>query len=315
MASRTASAPEASRVSDHWAKLALEQQEQPNLRAEIGWLDSPIVLERYTNPKITGHAKVNWFEWAVRSYVPPDTANACTLGCGDGGLERHARRLKLQAHFDSYDISEGAVEVARRQAERDRWRDIDYRQADLNTIEFEPSSYDVFFASMTLHHVAELERLYRQMDKALRPGGLVIFNEFVGPRKFQWTGLQLAIVNRLLAALPERLRRDRTRPGELKHEVRRPSIEEMDAIDPSESVLSDRIMPLAHRFFEPVEIRDYGGTILHLLLDRIVGNFDPDRPQDVEILQDFFDLETLCLKTGVLRSDFTCAVFRKSRRR
>jgi hypothetical protein len=85
----------------------------------------------------------------------------------------------------------------------------------------------------------------------------------------------------------------------------------MDRIDPSEAVLSDRIMPLAHQFFEPVVIREYGGTILHLLLDRIIGNFREDTEEDREILFEIFELEALLLKTKVLPSDFAVAVFEK----
>ncbi len=292
----------------HWSNQARKSQ----LRAELSWLGSRIVNERHINPAISGQAGVGWLEWVMSNFVPMAATTACALGCGDGGLERHARFLGFQATFDSFDISSGAIKTAREEAVRHGYTGIRYRQADLNEIRLLPKGCDVAFASMSLHHILHLEELFEVIHDALIPGGLLIFNEFVGPRKFQWTDLQLLIVNQLLAALPPRLREDQSTPGELKAEVLRPTIEEMDAIDPSEAALSDQIIPLAHRFFEPVAVRSYGGTLLALLLERIMSNFREDSEEDAGILLDIFQLESLLMKTGVLASDFALGVFKKA---
>lgn len=292
----------------HWS----DQARKPDLRAELSWLGSRIVSEKHINPAISGRPDVGWFEWAMASFVPMDATSACTLGCGDGGLERHARFLGFQAIFDSFDISRGAIEAAQETAARHGYTGIHYQQADLNETRQLPRKYDVVFASMSLHHILNLEQLFQAIHDALVPGGLLVFNEFVGPRKFQWSDLQLLIVNRLLATLPPRLREDRSTPGQPKADVIRPTIEAMDAIDPSEAALSDQIIPLAHRFFEPLAVRDYGGTLLALLLERIMSNFREDSAEDVGILLDIFQLESQLLKTGVLPSDFALGVFKKA---
>jgi SAM-dependent methyltransferase len=287
------------------------RHQSPHLGGEVNWLDSAIVRERYIHPAISGQPDVSWFEWVMAGYVPRTAASICNLGCGDGSLERHARVLGCRAAFDSIDIAEGALAVAREEAARLGLAGISYQQVDLNNLCSLPKQYEVVFGCMSLHHVRNLEQLFQAVHEALVPGGRLIFNEFIGPRKFQWTDLQLEIINRVLAAFPSRLREDRSQPGSIKEPARRPTIEEMDRIDPSEAVLSERIMPLAHQFFEPVVIREYGGTILHLLLDRIIGNFREDTEEDREILFDVFELEALLLKTKVLPSDFAVAVFEK----
>ncbi|MBZ0110931.1 MAG: class I SAM-dependent methyltransferase [Thermoanaerobaculia bacterium] len=302
--------PETS-VSKHWSDKARERQIEPERQAQIGWLDSRAVLETYINPAISGQSKIGWFEWVMNRYVPKASKSFCTLGCGDGGLERHARFLGYTASFDSLDISEGALDVAREQATSLNLEGITYQQADLNCIQRLPHQYEVVFGCMSLHHVLSLQQLFEAVDEALIPGGLLIFNEFVGPRKFQWSDLQIEIVNAALEALPLDLKRDLSDPPNLKGPVLRPTIEEMNAVDPSEAALSDQIMPLAHRFFEPSDVREYGGTVLHLLLDRIIGNFCVDVPAHWTHLLDLFDLERSLLKTGVLSSDFTVGVFKK----
>jgi hypothetical protein len=132
-------------------------------------------------------------------------------------------------------------------------------------------------------------------------------NEFVGPSRFQWADRQLEVVNGLLRALPEFFRRS-TVDGRIKREVTRPTAEEMIATDPSEAVRSAEILHVAESFFEIVEVRPYGGTVLHVLLDDIAGNFA--RPEDGgrDLLAAVCDLEWALVTAGELTSDFAVVV-------
>jgi SAM-dependent methyltransferase len=298
-----------SRTVKHWAQNLSERQKNPDIITETAWSSSPLVLREYINPAVSGKPDVNWFAWAMQKFVPKKVAFAANLGCGGGNLERHARVLGFQATFDSYDISEGALKLARQEAKKAGITGVNYLQADLDEVRLPQDKYQVIFASMSLHHISNLEALFERIRDALVPGGRLIFNEFIGPRKFQWTDLQLEIINKLLVALPGHLRIDR-KSGTVKGKVARPTLEEMNNIDPSEAVLSDQIMPMAHRFLTQKVRRDFGGTILHLLLNNIIGNFHTE--EDLATLRRIFKLESICIETGVLPSDFTVAVFEKS---
>jgi len=302
--------PHHQRTADHWSQMAKAQIDTPQQRADTCWLDSPLVQHGYINPAVSGQPTANWLEWAVRTHIPPTARHACTLGCGAGGLERHARWLGLAAQFDAFDISPGSIEVARAEAGKRQLTGIDYHCANLEHLELPQRRYDVVFGSMSLHHFHNLEAVLHRVRDALVPGGLLIWNEFVGPRRFQWTDLQLELVQALLQTLPDALRAD-LRTGAVKQSYPRLSIAEMDAIDPSEAALSDLIVPLSDQLFERVLLRDYGGTLLHLALEGIVGNFHLEVPADVAHLRRLFAFEAACLAARVLPSDFAVGVYRR----
>jgi hypothetical protein len=65
--------------------------------------------------------------------------------------------------------------------------------------------------------------------------------------------------------------------------VKRPTIEEMIAMDPSEAVDSERIMSAVKEYFPQADIRDLGGVVFFLAMHEISKIFDSDR--DREILQ------------------------------
>ena len=279
-------------------------------RRDVSWLDSKLVQRRYLHPAIGGDPEANWLEYFKRRYLPHTVARGLTVGSGDGGLERHGAALGLCEHYDAFDVSPGAIEVARAAAARAGIPNVTYAVQDLNHAAFEPARYDVAFSSMALHHIENLEHLFGEVRAALRPGGLFVFNEYVGPDRFQWTGRQLFAINAILVLLPPRLRRGIS-DGRIKPLVRRPTVEAMIRNMPSEAARSSAILPLTGRSFRIVERIDYGGTILHLLLHDIVGNFRADRRGDMAVLSTIFAIERWLLRRKVLRSDFALVVARR----
>ena len=188
---------------------------------------------------------------------------------------------------------------------------IHYRVADLNTIELERQAYDAAFGIFSIHHVKRLEHLFAEVLAALRPSGFFVLNEYVGPTRFQWTDRQLAVINGLLDVFPERLRRFVNDPRRVKDRVKRPSPAAVAAADPSESIRSGDILRVLAEFFEIVELRPYGGTVLQSLLLDIAGNFDSDDPAALRVLEATMDLEEALLEANDLSSDFVFVVARK----
>ncbi|MGQ9696728.1 MAG: class I SAM-dependent methyltransferase, partial [Armatimonadota bacterium] len=106
------------------------------------------------------------------------------------------------------------------------------------------------------------------------------------------------------------LRRSTGRPI-LKERIRRPDIAQLKISDPSEAVRSAEIIPLLGRYFEVVEVRPLGGSLLHFLLDDIAGNFDPNLRQDSALLEMLFAVEDALIDAGVLGHDFAVLICRK----
>ena len=186
---------------------------------------------------------------------------------------------------------------------------IEFSVADLNDLRLPPQHYDVVLAIMSLHHVEKLETLLEQIEGTLTPSGLLLTNEYVGPKRHQFTDLQLSVATELLEALPDFWRRD-SETGSIKTQASRLSVAEWKATDPSEGVRSDEILPEIAKRFE-FERLDYGGAILHPMLERIVHNFDYNDPKDVAAIRLVASFESILMRLGILPSDFTLIVGRK----
>ncbi|MEX0964044.1 MAG: class I SAM-dependent methyltransferase [Pseudohongiellaceae bacterium] len=292
----------------HWGERARQQVE---LNRPNSWAECPVVNQEYICPLISGQANVGWLEYVARKYYATPVQRALSLGCGGGGLERHGLQLRMTEHFDAYDVSDDAIQLCKEEAEKSgQLSSVDYAVANLNKLEFEPQSYDAAFASQSVHHIENLEHYMQQVHRSLKTGSYFIINEFVGPNQFQWTDVQLQHCQRLLEEIPESLRQMIREPG-LKSSIERPTIEFMNGYDPTEAIRSADIIPELQKRFELVERRDFGGTLLHLVLDNIAGNLS-DSEEGKVILRRLFAEEQRLIKSGEIGSDFTLLVARKS---
>ena len=138
--------------------------------------------------------------------------------------------------------------------------------------------------------------MLHDLKKLLRPDGRLFIDEYVGPTRFQWTERQLEAVNALLALIPEHLRR--LQNGGIKKRVHRPSILSMVLDDPSEAIESAKILPALEEHFEALELKPYGGTLLHLVLSGIAHNFSEEEPETLAVLEFCFQAEDALLGPG-----------------
>lgn len=295
---------EINRVKDLWG-----DGEEWSLGRGLHFTEHPAVQERI-NWKVSGHPHKNPYEFLFQFLAgrgkPLPVRRCLTLGCGTGALERGLATCNFSLRYDACDIADSAIARARRAAMEAGLTNVHYDVADVNAIRLEANTYDVVFGVMSVHHLSSLEHVFREVRRSLRDGGVFFLNEFVGPTKFQWTDRQLSVINGLLQVLPERYRT--TREGIVKQAVVRPTIDEMNRLDPSEAIRSGEILDVLSSFFRVVEKKDFGGTILHMLMEGIAFNFRSDRSEDMRMLQLLFDLEDALLMSGDIPSDFTVII-------
>jgi hypothetical protein len=89
------------------------------------------------------------------------------------------------------------------------------------------------------------------------------------------------------------------------------SVEEMNRHDPTEAVHSEDIVPLVRKIFRMVEFNPIGGTILHMMLQDIIGNFQTGSDADECILRLICQLEWNLISSPQLGSDFAYFVARR----
>ncbi len=291
----------ANRINEAWSVSPDEQA------ADSGWywMAHPTVRAR-SNLLASGNPAQDAYDrlsalLRERGWTLP-IPRTISIGCGFGGLERDLSARGMVSKVDGYDIAAGAVAEAERQARQLGLVQVRYHVADLEQIDLAPGSVDAVIAHSSVHHVEQLDALYAAARRALRPGGILHLHEYVGPTRFQWTDAQLRLANEFLDSLPPRLRR--LPGGEPKETLRRPTIEEMIAADPSEAIRSEDLIPALAPHFDIVELRALGGTLAHIALGGIAQNFDPASPEDTAILHALFAMEDAAMAAGTIGSDF-----------
>jgi SAM-dependent methyltransferase len=292
-----------SRESRHWAHLASE------VAGRSDWLDSPTV-QRHVSRLVTGQ-EITWFDWVRAKYLSGAdwrVGRGLCLGSNHGLFERQIVAAGICSGFDSYDISDEAVRIAQLEADS-AGLDIRCHVADVNELELAEQTYSLAVVSMSLHHFERLEFILRQVHDSLLLDGLFVFNEFVGPTRFQWTDTQLKLINGLRDALPAELLAGPD--GRPTLPISRADVDELSRIDPFEAIRSADIMPLVEQTFTILDRKDYGGTLLHMLLHEIVANFDEGDPNHVALLRMACETERVLIEQGVIDSDFTVVVARR----
>ena len=303
---------DAATVASRWSRLASDAWVQDMDR--ISWSGIPQVHLNH-NFLITGSREVYWVDWMRERFFPAgQPLDALSLGCGAGHVDRTFKRCGFNFRsFTGIDISEAAVDRARAAAEEVHLAPtIRYTAADLNRCTLPPRSFDFIYFFQSLHHIEALEHVLEQCRQALRPDGLLLVNEFVGPSRFQWTRRQEDMANALLGLLPNDLRRD-LQNGGVKKKIVHATVKQMVAHDPSESVRSAEIESLVKSCFDVVNEWNWGGTLNHLLFQNIAANFDQGNADHRAIIELLIDQENALIRERLLPSDFKVFLARQSR--
>lgn len=289
-------------VENHWNLKAIENLDYRKL---INWMEYPLIQREYINIRYSNNLNNNWLDYVKNKYLPKKLSRGLSLGCGSGGLERHGLAINICDYFDAFDYSKDSIKLAEKLSlEQGTIDHINYKACDINKISLEKNKYDVVFASMSVHHFFELEWIFSQVKFSLKKNGYFILNEYVGPNQFQWTDKQLNIANNILEILPTRLKKSISNPDISKNKIIRLSKEEMNLLDPSEAIRSEDIYKCLKTYFTVIEEDHYGGTILHLLLNDIVGNFNLNSEEDCSIIKLLCLYEEDLIKNSILSSDF-----------
>jgi 2-polyprenyl-3-methyl-5-hydroxy-6-metoxy-1,4-benzoquinol methylase len=290
-------------VSAYWG------DERKDLRRH-NWLEHP-VAKQFFHRRISGDPEIATVEYWRRRFFPEPVPRALSIGCGFGCFERHAAAAGIAQHVEACDISAGAVAQARIYAEEAGLGDrITYSVVNLDNEDLPKGPYDAIFGISAIHHLFQLESVFRSCREALKPGGLFFLDEYIGPSRFQCSPKAVQTINRLLQVLPPNYRRSVYGNGQVVNSYANPSIRSFEENDPSEAIRSAEILPVLRHYFEIVDFRPYGGSILHMLLSGTAGNFDPDAESDVALVKTIAILEETLEESGVLQSDFAAIVAR-----
>jgi SAM-dependent methyltransferase len=287
-------------------RAAWEHTQAPPIQAG----DMPALRRRW-NKLVSGDEVVDHVTFVARRFLAGRKGlKAFSPGCGGGGNEIRWAETGIFARIDACDLSAPRIAEAVALAERKGLSAVvTFSTGDMRA-RTGRELYDLVIVEGALHHFFPMRDALLRIRELLKPGGLLVVNDFVGPSRFQWTPRQLQAANAMLALIPEAYKR-RWPDGKVKKNIFAPGRLRMKLADPSEAAESSLIRPLLAETFTPLALVNKGGAIACLVFSEIAHHYIQGDETAERILQLCFSLEDLLMQSGEIASDYILGVYRK----
>lgn len=273
-------------------------------------------LYRYLVCKpLTGIPTSESYDFLMRSIfnlVTPKLVLA--VGSGLGFAEQRLVSEGIVERIEAYELSSVAVASANERLVAAGLADRMVMHAG-NVIDagLEENSFDAVFVNAALHHFFNVEEMMDLFYKVLKPGGILVYNEYVGPDHHMYHDKVMATLDKINDCLDEKFRYDVLR-NEIRSLVPRATLEWMLEMDPSEGVHASKILPLTYQKFDVVQRFDFGGTLMRPFWVGILNNFDFTDYKDQTIARLIGLIEELLIDSGEIPNYHTIVAARKGQR-
>ncbi len=258
------------------------------------------------------HFYVEAFIAASRSN--PDIPAFLSLGCGDGTVEITIAQTLLQRgvtrfRFVCYDLAEILLDRFRKALPADLSTYFELVAGDLNAHVFE-AKFDAVMANHSLHHIVDLEGVFRTTFECLTDAGVFVTSDMIGRNgHLRWPEARL-FVDFLWPLLTQQQRHNvllrRDEHAFIDHDCSTVGFEGIRAQD---------VLPLMLRQgFHPWKFFGFGGMI-DVFVDRCFGpGFRVTEPDDLFLIRRLGFLNEVLLDTGLVKPTMMLAYFTKSPR-
>jgi SAM-dependent methyltransferase len=199
----------------------------------------------------------------------PQGARGISIGVGIGTKEIDLLKRGIVDHIEMWEISQARVDASLENLRKEGLADrAEVRLGD-GLARAADGQFHLVHWQNSLHHMLDVRAAVEWSRKALAPEGALVFNEYVGPDRFQWPDDHIALVDALFQAMPDTIREKvRADDRHMPERIKAPGLQWMIERDPTESAQSSLIMPALRECFGTVDAFDLGGQIYHPMLGR-----------------------------------------------
>jgi SAM-dependent methyltransferase len=276
-------------AASSWYEQALQYELFAGKNSDLSSLERssinhPAILE-YKGRILGNRHKVSefadWTEFLLRDFGPK--SRCLSLGSGLGRVENYLMRIGFTDRFEAIELCADENEL--QQIDKSK---ATVKKGDLNFTELPPERYDFVLCHGVLHHLINIEFVLDQVNKTLKPDGLLLIYEYVGETRWQF--------------MPQRMQFLRAKFPHLTFRVPLPC-----EIKGFESVRSADLLGLIRVQFgeSPLKGADYGGVYFPFVICSKSRN-DDDLTRAIEL-----DMEVS--QQRLLSPCYHMGVYRKSR--
>jgi SAM-dependent methyltransferase len=209
-------------------------------------------VNQHLQRRATGEPLTDWIGHLAAWHGRP-FAKALVLNCGNGWVERAMIDRGAVAEAVGIDIS---VDLLADAARAGGDRPLRYYRLDVNEADFPEGGYDLVVNHAAAHHISHIDRVFRAIASVLRPDGVLVSWDYVGPHRNQYPGDMWEAAHAVNLSLP----------ADLRSPMHYPRLDDMLVGDPTEAVHSELVLEVMARYFTPAHDRALGGGIAYLLL-------------------------------------------------
>jgi SAM-dependent methyltransferase len=239
----------------------------------------------------------NWIEYVVRRRGGQPFDRVLSLNCGNGWLERGLIEFGLAREVVAIDVMPDLLDAARQASVG---MPIEYHLMDTNIAGFPPGPYDAVVNHAAGHHIARLDRVFRAAAEALEPGGTLLTWDYTGHHRNQYGERMWDAACAVNESLPRRYRSP----------MGYPHLPTMLAVDPTEAIHSELVLPVTERYFEHEHLAAIGGSIGYLVLSHNEALYDAPAAERSAIVRTVLEHDEADLAAHPEDSLFTFAISR-----
>jgi len=235
-----------------------------------------------------------------------------SIGSGPGALEIEvAQKLKKSAvdyEIVCMDINPHVLDLGRERAKVEGLS-MKFQVQDINELSLEPEQYDVIMCHASLHHLINLEHIYYEMNRALKPDGRLVVLDIVTRNGYLMWEETHAVVRNLWNVLPDRFKYNHTAYGEVRLDL---DYENRDYTgDSMECIRSGDVLPLLDEYFARRVFVPFT-SISRRFLDTMYGpNYDLLCELDQSLVEFIWQLDVHYIAQNILKPETIFAVYTK----
>lgn len=125
------------------------------------------------------HVTLNGIEKILKQTYSKGKVRIVDLGCGNGDILRRIAKIgkKMGYEFDLFGVDANADAIAYAEELSVGYKNIDYRQLDIFSKEFEDLNYDIVLSTLFLHHLKD-EEIIRKLKLLCKNANLgIVIND------------------------------------------------------------------------------------------------------------------------------------------